>query len=1001
MPEPTRTAGNVALGENSAPYGLPTGIVTFLFTDVEGSTRLWQHYRDGMGPALARHDELIERLVTEHDGQVVRPRGEGDSRFAVFPKASEAVAAACAIQRALSIESWPILEPLRVRMALHTGEADWRDGDYYGSDVNRCARLRAAAHGGQTLLSGVTADLVRDALPEQAALRDLGVHGLKDLPTPERVYQLAHPDLRQEFPPLASLTLPKHNFPVQLTSFIGREREVAEIQELLASNRLVTLTGTGGVGKTRLALRAAAEVLDAIRDGVWFVDLAPVTDGALVERGVLAAVGGREQPAQSARETLITLLRSRNTLLLLDNCEHLLDTTARLTAELLRQCPRVRVMATSREVLGLPGEAIWRVPSLSSPIEGPHQPPEQLLRYDAVRLFVERARLAQPAFTVSDENADAVTLLCTRLDGIPLAIELAAARLQVLSVAEIVQRLDHRFQLLTGGKRGATQRHQTLQALVDWSHDLLPDAERVLFRRLAVFASGWDLEAAEAVCTTRAEVEPDPRPSTSAFGTLNPSNVLDLTAGLVDKSLVVTDQVTARSRYRLLETIRQYAQQKLLGSGEAETLRARHAAHYLAQAEQAESQLFGAFQESWFDYLETNLDNVRATLTWFISSVSHGDEVLRLAGALWRFWHLGLHHAEGVSWLERALACDSGQSSVARARALARAAYLATWTGQTRRAKELAQQGLELAQMLEDRPSAVTALQALGDAALEEGFLVEARKYYEACLDRARAHLGDQALIGLALHGVGRVAAVQRDYTRARDLFEQALMVRRGMDDELGAAISLYQLGRIASDEGDAGRARPLLEEALSLLRHGSGQKWGVEHCLLHLSEIARRAGDQASARAMAEEAVMRARQDGDIGSVASALGCLGRLALDRRDLAAARQYQQERLRLQADARNRFGIVRALEQLALVAAADGDSRGAAMLFGAADGLASQFGITRRAVDQTEYTQDVARVRAQAEVATTFDDAWTEGQMMTLEHVVGLALTESADHRPEE
>jgi len=789
-----------------------------------------------------------------------------------------------------------------------------------------------------------------------------------------------------------------HNLPTELSSFVGRERELVEVKALLDAHRLVTLTGTGGGGKTRLALRAAVERLDVFSDGVWLVDLASATDAATVERAVLAAVGGREQPGRSVWESAVSLLRSRHTLLLMDNCEHLVDPIVRLTADLLRRCADVRVLATSREVLGLPGEAIWRVPPLSSPPQGRPGSPDQLLRHDAVRLFVERARLAQPAFAFSDENADGVAQICWRLDGIPLAIELAAAWLRVLSIAEIVERLDQRFELLTGRNAGAIPRHQTLQALVGWSHHLLSDSERMVFRRLAVFVGGWDLEAAEAICTLGAEADPHIRPATSSFGALNRSEVLDLIASLIDKSLMVADQTMAHSRYRLLETIRQYAQQKLLDSGEVEVARASHAAHYLAIAEQAEPLLFGADQEAWFDRLETDLDNVRAALGWWISDGSGGDQALRLAGALWRFWHLGLHHTEGLRWLERALARHDGQPSVARATALARAAYLANWTGQMRRAKELAQQGLQLAQSLADRPAAVTALLAFGDATLHEGAVDEARQHYQACLDTARADLGDQALIALVLHGLARAAALEGDYPHARELFERSLVVRRGMDDHVGTAISLYQLGRTASDAGDVERARPLLEEALSLLRRGSGQKWGIEHCLLHLSEIRRRAGDQPAAQAMAKEAETRARLDGDSGSVAWALGCLGRLALERGDFEMARQHQQERLRLEVDAGNRFGIVRALEQLASVASADGQPRLAAVLFGVADGLASRYRVTRRAADQPEYAQDVARARALSEDAA-FADAWAEGHRMTLDQVVRIALDEAPAHPP--
>jgi non-specific serine/threonine protein kinase len=776
----------------------------------------------------------------------------------------------------------------------------------------------------------------------------------------------------------------RHNLPVQLTSFVGRQRELAEVLALMEAHRLVTLTGTGGTGKTRLALRAAAEVLDAYPDGVWFVDLAPLTEAALVPPTVLTAVGGREQPRQSAEQTLITWLGSRQVLLVLDNCEHLLDAIAPLADQVLRRCPHVRVLATSREVLGLNGEAIWRVPSLASPDDGSYEP-EQLLCYDAVQLFVERARLAQPAFGLTRSNAKATTLVCKRLDGIPLALELAAVRVRVLSVAEIAGRLDDRFALLTGRGRAVLRRHQTLEALVDWSHELLGATERVLFRRLAVFAGGWTLDAAEAVCAGPSEASASDGSSGSGNG-VDASEVLDLLASLVDKSLVEAEEVAGRQRYRLLETIRQYAHHKLRGAGEVQILRARHLAHYLHEAEQAEQELFGPSQDEWFERLEADLDNMRAQLTWSLAEKRQSQDVMRLTASLWRFWHLGLHHAEGLRWLERCLSGEAEAApTAARASALGRAAYLASWTGQLRRAQQLAQEGLQIALALGDASSATTALAASGDAVLMAGDVAAARMYYEAGLEWTRK-CDDPALLALLLHGLGRLARREGDFTRARDLFEQSLVVRRDMGDVVGTAISLYQLGRTAADDGDAERGRPLLEQAVTLLRRGSGQKWGIEHCLNCLSDIERRMGEYATAFAMADEALLRGQQDGDMGSVAWSLSYLGRIAFDQGDLATARQRHQDSLEVALEVGDLSNTLRGLEQLAVVACAEGDARRATVLLGAAAALARQHGATRRPVEQGEYQQDVARVRAASDAAA-FEAAWSAGQAMTLEQAV--------------
>jgi class 3 adenylate cyclase len=448
---------------------VPTGTVTFLLTDIEGSTRLWEEHPEAMEAVLARHDDLAAGIVAAHDGILVKHRGEGDSLFAVFPRALDAITTACALQRALQTEVWPANLPLRVRMAIHTGDAAVREGDYLGTAVNRCARLRAAAHGGQVLLSAATQELIRDQLPEGVSLRDLGAHRLRDLHQPEHLFQLLHPDLPADFPPLRSLEAFAHNLPAQLTSFIGREREMADVKRLLAASRLLTLTGAGGCGKTRLALHVAADLVEEYPHGAWLVELAALSDPALVPQAVATALGVREEPGRPLTATLNDYLRSRSLLLVLDNCEHLLAACAQLVESLLRVCPKLRMLTSSREGLGVGGEQTYRVASLSLP-DPQHLPAlDQLQEVEAVRLFAERARLSQPNFAVTSTNATAVAAVCQRLDGIPLAIELAAARVKSLPVETIHARLDDRFRLLSGGSRTALPRQQTLRALIDWS----------------------------------------------------------------------------------------------------------------------------------------------------------------------------------------------------------------------------------------------------------------------------------------------------------------------------------------------------------------------------------------------------------------------------------------------------------------------------------------------------------------------------------------------------
>ena len=557
---------------------LPTGTVTLLLADVEGSTRLWETQPGEMTAAIARLNQAVSDVIAAHDG--VRPveQGEGDSFVAAFARASDAVAAAVTLQRAP-------LAPIRLRIGVHTGEVQLRDeGNYAGPTINRTARLRDLGHGGQTLLSGATEPLVADRLPEGAWLTDLGTHPLRDLPRPERVVQLCHPDLVNEFPPLrVSGTVVSTRLPAQLTSFVGRAAQLTQLRELLAGNRVVTLTGAGGVGKTRLAIQVASQLTGEFGDGVWYVDLAPLTDPELVPVTVTRALGLPDQPGRSTMDSLLRFVRDRQMLVVLDNCEHLLDASADLVVAVLSGAARLTVLATSREAIGVAGEVSWRVPSLS--LDG-----------EALELFADRARHARPDFVVGDDNAATVGEICVRLDGVPLAIELAAARVRALSLAEILDSLHDRFRLLTGGARTAVRRQQTLRASVDWSHALLTEPERALFRRLAAFRGGFDLDAAQAV---------------AGGGDVERYQVLDQLTLLVDKSLVVADDSGRRTRYRLLETVRQYALEKLAESGEGDAVWSRHRNHYTALAAVLDAPA-GSDYEQRVDQAETEFDNLRA-----------------------------------------------------------------------------------------------------------------------------------------------------------------------------------------------------------------------------------------------------------------------------------------------------------------------------------------------------------------------------------------------------
>ena len=544
---------------------LPSGTVSFLFTDLEGSTCLWEEHPDAMQGALARHDELMRAAIRSHAGHVVKTTGDGF--HATFATASDAIDAAVDAQLALAAESWPETGPLRVRMGVHTGAAAVRDGDYYGTALNRAARLMSVGHGGQVLVSLATNELVRGSGIE---FEDLGSHRLRDLGEPERIFQVVHPGLETEFAALRSLDAFATNLPLQVTTFVGRDDDVADVIEALGQSRVVTLIGVGGVGKTRLAVQTAAEVLPCYRDGVWICELGPLSDPGQVPDVVADALGVQQRPRQSLAESLVVALRSKELLVVLDNCEHLLDAAARLVAAMVGSCPGVTVLATGREGLGVRGERMMMVRSLPLPSE--RATTDEILTADAVTLFTERAEQSGGALDLDPDTASTVAQLCRRLDGIPLALELAAARTRMMSPQEIAGRLDERFRLLTGGSRTAVERHQTLRQAVDWSYDLLDERERLILDRLGVFSGGFTLDAAEAVV---------------GGDGIDPRDVFDGITLLVDKSLVVADREHHDTRYRLLETIRQYALERLDEGGVTDTMRRRHAtwcAEFVAEA---------------------------------------------------------------------------------------------------------------------------------------------------------------------------------------------------------------------------------------------------------------------------------------------------------------------------------------------------------------------------------------------------------------------------------
>jgi predicted ATPase/class 3 adenylate cyclase len=777
--------------------GLPVGTVTFLFTDIEGSTRLLQVLGDQYSEVLAAHGRLMRRAIGRQGGLVIGTAG--DSFFAVFASATSASAAAVEAQRRLASARWTANVTLRVRMGLHTGEGHVAGRDYVGLDVHRAARIAAAAHGGEILMSDATRVLLASSLPTGVAVRDLGAHRLKDLETPERLYRVIIDGLPNEFPPPRSVDVGKAHVPPRATSFIGRRAELDAIRQLLRGNRLVTLVGPGGTGKTRLAMETALEAAADYADGAWFVDLSPLTDPALVGPTIARALGLSDQPQWPIVEQLKVHVERREILLVLDNFEHLLPATP-LVEDLLRTAPSLSILATSRAVLNLYGAQEFPVAPLALPQPGTAAVMPELTSYEAVALFVERARAVNPAFAISDESGPAVAGICVRVDGLPLAIELAASRVRLLEPREILARLERHLPALATGGLNLPARQRTLQATIEWSYNLLPEPEQALFARLTIFAGGSSLNAAESICNPGRELGLD---------------TFDGLASLVDQSLVRRIGNGTESRFGMLETIRDYGRDRLSDSGKLDEVALRHLQFYRDLAEMAEPELVGPDQAAFLDGLEREHDNLRDALGRAVDR-GYTEAGLRLAAALWRFWFQRGYLHEGRTWLEAMLALEPDSPSPRRARAYVALGGLAYWLSDADATERAYESALRLYRQFGDTAGEAEALYNIAFVPAMRGDMEEARRRFEASLAAAN-HVGRSDVIAKSKQGLGMTIQTSAP-ERAVSLLQEALSYYRQQDERLHLADALTGLAQayVALDQPDLGRSAYV--EALRLV---------------------------------------------------------------------------------------------------------------------------------------------------------------------------------------
>ncbi len=918
---------------------LPTGTVAFLFTDIEGSTRLAQEYPEDMPKLLARHNAILNHSIERYNGFLFRV--VGDSFSAAFYTAVDAVSAALDAQQILQTESWTPA-PIRVRMGIHTGAAQVKDDAQHGAAYEGYAtlaltqRIMSVGHGGQVLLSQSTYDLVKDRLAHKMELRDLGERRLKDILRLEHIYQATAPDLLSEFPPLTTLDIFNHNIPVQLTSFIGREQEMTEAQHALATSRLLTLIGPGGTGKTRLSLQVAAEQIAEFKDGVWLIELASLTDAVYVPSAIASTLHLREVHDVPLIDTLSDYLRGKQVLLVLDNCEHLVETCAQLSLHFLHSCPKLKIIASSREALGIPGETVYRVPSLSLPGHfASAEDVNTLMNYESIRLFVERARKANPGFVLTPENASYVTEICRRLDGIPLALELAAARVKLFTPQQIAERLSDRFKLLTGGSRTALPRQQTLRALIDWSYLTLNKTEQDVLRALAVFSGGWSFEGAESVA--------------------GETEAMDGLSGLVNKSLVNVDEKDGESRYGFLETVRQYAMERLLESGDVTKVRDRHRVYFLGYARRAQEYFDTSERLLWINRLEAEHDNIRTAIGWALES--NPGAALQIVNALPVFWLTRSYLTEGCSWCEaaisRAEALEETPPNLVRdlAETYSALAMLSINRGDHRTGRNAAKRAVDMARQVQDHLLLARALNYLG---MSSGFVGDVTLAFDSLhesesLCRKYGYTNDLAwnLLSLAyitmeIHGMKAVDQLQ-------SYLEESLALSQGSMDPESATRTEGILARLAFYRGDLRAAKKHADLMLDLHRE-MGDQFSVTGHQSGMAHVARQMGNYDEALALYRETLPDWQKIGHRGAVAHQLECLAFIAIG--------QEQGER--------------------------------AVKLMSAAAALRESSNSPRTPQESIEYDRELKRLRAGLE-EKEFDSLWAQGQTMTMEQAVDLAL----------
>lgn len=947
---------------NSRENNIPSGTVTFLFTDIAGSTKLSQMFPDKLPSALEKHNSILIKQIISNNGFIFQ--NVGDAFCCAFGSSADAVKAAADIQINLANEKWDEVV-INVRIGIHSGNAEWNGTNYTEYiTLARVSRVMSAACGGQILISNDAFELyskdscvqskeedekVSSVLQDyKVEFRDLGVRRLKDIILPIRLYQVVGAGLREDFPPLATLDARPNNIPVQLTSFIGRESEMKHVKETLKLSRLVTLTSAGGSGKTRLALQTAADVIDEYECGVWFVDLAALNDPALLTSTIIDVLGVKEETKKSTERTLIDFLREKEILILLDNCEQLIDACAGLTEKLLSSCPKLKIIATSREALNCNGEVTYRIPPLTIPDIKSNHTPEQLNEYESVRLFIERALLVNPGFIVSNENASALAEICSRLDGIPLAIELAAARTKILSIEKINGRLDDRFSLLTEGKRTALPRQQTLRALIDWSYDLLSEEEKTLWSRLSIFSGGWTLEAAEKICSD---------------STIDESLIFDLLTQLTEKSVIIFDE--SKDRYRILESIRQYGIERLSDGYE---IFLRHLNYFLELSERAEPELRGDKAKLWLERIEADHSNFISAIDWSVNN-GNAERGGIVAAAIGEFWSTMGHYSTGIRLVETILQSSGVLDMTVKSKMLSLISALKKEQGYYEQAKKYLEESLVIRKEIGDNHGIVISLVNLGSISFHQGDYELAKKYFEESLAMNKG-IGDKKVIAASMTNLGNISYYQGDYEQAREYYKECLAISKEIGYKKLIAISLNSLGSITYVLENSEQAREYYTECLAVSKE-IGFINMVASSINNLGFLANNQGDYELARKYYYESMAMSKEVGDKRGIATSMGYLGNTLSSLGDHEQAENYYKECLSIYSAIGDRKGIADTMHSLGGLMYTNGDIEQAKTYFEESLDVRKELGDRKGIADTMHSLGDVMYTQGDFEQAMKY------------------------------